>query len=354
MLDKIKEALKELEIRAELERLEPYGSGHINRTFKGCWRFNDGSKRLLIHQQINTYVFPDVELLMSNMEFLLGHLADLSHRNETELKFPSLLRTRRGKSYVTVADQGFVRTLDFIPDSLSFDECLDLDMAAEMGRALAELHRLLSPLQVSLSKVILPNFHDLSYRIKNLNEAVLRDTKGRAAGVAQEIRFIQERSWIARDITEALVEGSIPLRIAHNDLKVNNFLFSTKTSQAISIVDYDICMPGSFVYDVGDLVRSASIKCAEDETELLKVKVNKETSQTIFKAYLQKASQFLTRRERELIPISAVYMALSLGSRFLTDYLNGDLYFKTSREGQNLDRARVQLAIVAQMESQTN
>ena len=199
---------------------------------------------------------------------------------------------------------------------------------------------------------IIPNFHNTPSRYEDFKSAIKADKKGRAKNVQQEIEFYLERETDGKTVVDAINAGKLPLRVTHNDTKLNNIMMDNTTNEGICVIDLDTVMPGSVLYDFGDSIRFGASTAAEDEIDLTKVSMSLE----LFEAYtagflfLEGLSRFLLKEEIELIPFSAKLMTLECGLRFLTDYLNGDTYFKIQREHHNLDRTRTQMILVADME----
>jgi Ser/Thr protein kinase RdoA (MazF antagonist) len=226
------------------------------------------------------------------------------------------------------------------------------DQAYEAGRAFGCFQKLLADLPASSLHETIPFFHHTPRRFAKFKEVLEKDSQARAGGASDAIAFVLKREPMVSVITKALEDGSLPLRITHNDTKINNVLFDNKTGKAICVIDLDTTMPGSALYDFGDMVRTTTSFAAEDEKDLAKVRMEKEMFRALAAGYLEEAGDFLTDKELELLVFSGELITFTIGLRFLTDYLEDDVYFRIHRPGHNLDRARVQFALVKSMEDQ--
>jgi Ser/Thr protein kinase RdoA (MazF antagonist) len=224
--------------------------------------------------------------------------------------------------------------------------------AFQAGRAFGEFQNLLIDLPGARLVETIPDFHNTSKRFDAFQRAVQTDRYNRASGVRREIEFANRRQPIVGVILEAMAKGQIPERITHNDTKFNNVMLDVITGEAMCIVDLDTVMPGCALYDFGDMVRTTTSPTLEDELDLSKVKMQMPMFKTLTRGYLSTAGQFLTRREKELIAFSGKLITFEIGLRFLTDYLSGDVYFRTHREGHNRDRCRTQFKLVESIERQ--
>ncbi len=263
--------------------------------------------------------------------------------------FGDLVPTREGNSYLSTSS-GPWRTYHYIENSTSYDVCSSEDRAFEAARAFGWFQAQLVDLEAGELKETLPRFFSPPHRLAQFDEALAGDATGRAGSCVAEIRFVEDRRNTVRVVEDELEAGSMPTRIVHGDTKLNNILFDNTTGVAKSIVDLDTCMPAWSLYDFGDLVRFTAATSREDEKDLEKVGTDFRLYRALVNGYLEKAREFLTPREIELMPYAARLVTFTIGLRFLTDYLNGDVYFKTERTAQNLDRARVQFKMVEGME----
>ena len=304
-----------------------YGSGHINDTFKVETR--RGVRYIL--QRVNTDIFPP-ELLKSNI-----------------VRVTEFLKSRGVKSLEVVGYENPWRLYAFLEDYTSVDLVTNPKEAELAAGAFAKFQNDLAELPAPRLGEIIPKFHDTVDRLRLLDEAVAADVRGRKASVAAELDFIDRRRSEAATLVEMMRRGEIPERITHNDTKINNVMLAPDGSNVV--IDLDTTMPGSALYDFGDMVRTSTAAAAEDERDLSKVYSKKEYFEALVRGYLANAA-FLTEAERASMALSGRIITLTIGIRFLTDYLKGDVYFHTAYEAHNLVRCRTPLKMVESMEAQ--
>lgn len=341
-------AARRFAIPGRLIELEPHHRGHIHDTFVSTFEEEDGTRRRYLHQRMNGTVFTDLSGLMHNVERVTRFLAEQGERGELEAL--RLVETTDGAAWLREGD-GAWRTYHFVEGTTSYDECQGPDMAHEAARAFGGFQARLRGLPTSELRETIPRFFSAPHRLEQLEGARAADAVGRVKGAAAELAFVDERRDLVPAFDDRLADGRLPTRVVHGDTKLNNILFDVRTGRARCVVDLDTCMPGWSLYDFGDLVRFTAATSAEDETDLDRVGIDPELYRAIVAGYLQGAD-FLEREERALMPLAARLVTLTIGMRFLADHLAGDVYFKVARPGHNLDRARVQLAQVADMERQ--
>ena len=333
--------LRQFCLDAEPASCTPYGCGHINRTYLVA----TAGGRCYILQKINHHTFRDVAGLMENIELVTEHLRRKSTDPRSVL---TLIRTKDGKSYLE-ADDGYWRVFRFVEDTI----CLQLPESDadfyESAVGFGTFQQLLSDFPAEKLHETIPNFHNTPDRYRAFLETLTRDPMHRAAQVQPEIEFALARQAEMATLQNALDAGELPLRVTHNDTKLNNVLFDAKTRRALCIIDLDTVMPGSALYDYGDSIRFGAATAAEDERELDKMEMSLERFRVFTRGYVR-ACPGLTQKELELLPLGAKVMTMECGVRFLTDHIDGDNYFSIHREGQNLDRARTQFKLVADME----
>jgi len=303
-----------------------YGSGHINDTFK----VETASGRRFILQRV-TDAF-DKETLKSNILRVTGHLS-----------------AKGVKTLEVVGYENPWRVYKFLEGYTSVDVITDPAQARLAAGAFAAFQNALADLPEPKLRPVIPRFHDTVDRIRQLDEAAAADVKGRRASVAKELAFVDARRAEAAKIVDMMARGEIPERITHNDTKINNVMMAKDGSNVV--IDLDTTMPGSALYDFGDMVRTSSAAAAEDERDLSKVYSKKEYFEALVHGYLAEA-KFLTEAERENLAFSGRLITLTIGIRFLTDYLAGDTYFHTTCEDHNLVRCRTQFKMVESMEAQ--
>ena len=333
--------LRQFCLDAEPASCTPYGCGHINRTYLVA----TAGGRCYILQKINHHTFRDVAGLMENIELVTEHLRRKSPDPRSVL---TLIRTKDGKSYLE-ADDGYWRVFRFVEDSICLQQPESDADFYESAVGFGTFQQLLSDFPAEKLHETIPNFHNTPDRYRAIHETLTRDPMHRAAQVQPEIEFALARQAEMAALQNALDAGELPLRVTHNDTKLNNVLFDAKTRKALCIIDLDTVMPGSALYDYGDSIRFGAATAAEDERELDKMEMSLERFRVFTRGYVR-ACPGLTQKELELLPLGAKVMTMECGVRFLTDHIDGDNYFSIHREGQNLDRARTQFKLVADME----
>lgn len=341
MNENLFEVLCAFRLDAKPVSCEPYGCGHINVTYLAVME----SGRRYILQKINNNTFRDVAGLMENITAVTEFL-----RTETDdpRGVLTLVKTHDGASYLHAQD-AYWRTYDFVEDSI----CLQLPETDEdfyqSAVGFGTFQQLLTDFPAAKLHETIPNFHNTPDRYRTLLETLERDPMHRAAQVQPEIEFALARQAEMATIQNALTAGELPLRVTHNDTKLNNVLLDAKTRKALCVIDLDTVMPGSSLYDFGDSIRFGAATAAEDEKDLSKMEMSLDRFRVFTRGYVR-ACPGLTAKELELLPMGAKNMTMECGVRFLTDYLDGDHYFAVHRDGQNLDRARTQFKLVADME----
>ena len=333
--------LRQFCLDAEPASCTPYGCGHINRTYLVA----TAGGRCYILQKINHHTFRDVAGLMENIELVTEHLRRKSPDPRSVL---TLIRTKDGKSYLE-ADDGYWRVFRFVEDSICLQQPESDADFYESAVGFGTFQQLLSDFPAEKLHETIPNFHNTPDRYRAFLETLTRDPMHRAAQVQPEIEFALARQAEMATLQNALDAGELPLRVTHNDTKLNNVLFDAKTRKALCIIDLDTVMPGSALYDYGDSIRFGAATAAEDERELDKMEMSLERFRVFTRGYVR-ACPGLTQKELELLPLGAKVMTMECGVRFLTDHIDGDNYFSIHREGQNLDRAHTQFKLVADME----
>lgn len=331
----------------------PYGSGHINDTFKVVYA--DGGREVhYIHQRVNHDIFKDVPALMDNIGRVTRHQrAKFEEAGEGELdrRVLTLVPTQDGKDFHQDKTGNYWRTYVFVEDAHGVDVVENTAQAFEAAKAFGEFQCQLADMPGRLHETI-PNFHHTRSRYDTLMEAIEVDAFNRAANVKADIDFAMAREGLVDAVLDLLASGELPERVTHNDTKLNNVLLDTATGKGMCVIDLDTVMPGSVLYDFGDMVRSTTTNAAEDEPDVSKIRMDIDYFEALVNGYLETASGFLIPKEKELLPMSGQLITFEIGLRFLTDYLQGDTYFKTHREGQNIDRCRKQFKMVQSMEEQ--
>jgi len=347
-LDDLAATLHGFDIPGELEGVAPLHRGHIHDTYVSTWGTASGPRQYL-HQRINDRVFRDVEGLMHNVQRVTRHLADTAPTAASELIALELVAARDGAPFVR-RDGSPWRTYHFIENTTSFDRPRDASMAYEAARAFGDFLARLESLPAAELCETIPRFFSSPYRLEQLDAARAADVAGRVRLASRELAFVDSRRKLVPIMEDGLASGLIPARIVHGDTKLNNVLFDRETLRPRCIVDLDTCMPGYALYDFGDLVRFTAATAAEDERDLDLVDVDVALYRALADGYMQGAGAALSAVERELMPTAARLVTLTIGMRFLADYLAGDVYFKTHCDDHNLARARVQFRLVEALE----
>jgi aminoglycoside phosphotransferase (APT) family kinase protein len=332
----------------------PFGSGHINDTFR-ITMLAQGAEARYIIQWINHHVFKNPAALMANIERVTAHL----HRKlaaagvrDTSRRALTLVPTRTQASHAVDADGNTWRCFKAIEGVRSVNQIEHPRQGYEAARAFGEFQKLLADLPAPRLLDTIPQFHHTRSRFDALRAAIAADTAHRVARAGPELAFVLAREAMVDVLLAAQQRGEIPERVTHNDTKLNNILLDETTGEGLCVIDLDTVMPGLALYDFGDLCRTATCPTAEDEQDLAKVEMLPEMFAALVQGYLSSAGEFLCRAEREHLVFSARLITLEIGIRFLMDFLQGDIYFKTHRPGHNLDRARVQFKMVASFEQQ--
>lgn len=340
------------DIFGEFQRAVPYGSGHINDTYRASY-YQGGTTISYLHQRINHDVFRQPELVMDNVVRVTTHLrSKLSGQPGASRRALTLVPTLDGQAFHLDDDGNYWRTYVFIEDAQTYDLVQHPGQAYEAGRAFGGFQRQLSDLPTPRLNETIPDFHHTPKRLEALIQAIESDPHNRACLAAKEISFATQRAGMASRLVDLLAAGKIPERVTHNDTKFNNVMIDDHTGQAICVVDLDTVMPGLALYDFGDLVRTTTSPTKEDEQNLSRIKMDLAMYEALLRGYLETAGDFLTDTERELLAFSGKLITYEIGLRFLTDFLLGDRYFRVHREGHNLDRCRTQFRLVELIEEE--
>ncbi len=338
-------------IDGEFVSCEPYGSGLINRTYVAV--YNEGGRRVrYIVQRINTNLFKNVDGLMNNIKLVTEfNRAEIMKRGgDPDRESLTLVPTKNGGTYFRTEEGDCYRVYVFIENAKGYDVVKKPEHFYESAVAFGKFAMLLDRFDSSKLFEVLPDFHNTVKRFDNFRRSLEADKFNRAKDVKKEIGFALEREKITHTIVDLLASGKMPSRVTHNDTKLNNVLIDTRTDKAVSVIDLDTMMPGSICYDFGDSIRFGCNPCLEDTPETEKVIFNMPLFETYTKGYLSVFGDTITDIERKNLPMGAILMTYECGIRFLTDYLDGDVYFRKTREGQNIDRTRTQFKLVSDME----
>ncbi|MBR5888725.1 MAG: aminoglycoside phosphotransferase family protein [Akkermansia sp.] len=335
---------------------EELRNGHINTTYRACYRSEDGQEDRYILQRINEYVFKDPAQVMRNVEKVTRHITWklLRRRRDAAGQTLNLFPARGGRNYIVLPEEGGMwRCYNNIEGTHTYDVVENTRQAYQAGFAFGSFQDLICDMNPEDIRESIPDFHNTPKRYADLLKSVEADVMGRAANCQAELELL--KSWENRysRIVDMMATGEIPTRITHNDTKINNVMLDEETDDAVCVIDLDTVMPGSVLYDFGDMVRTATCMAQEDEEDLSKVKMEMPFFESLAEGYLDAAHGFLTQKEVEFMPFAGWLITTEIGIRFLTDYLDGDLYFRTSKPEHNLIRARNQFKLAQSIDTQT-
>ncbi len=329
----------------------PYGTGHINRTFASRFRTSAGTVRF-IHQRINAYVFKKPAHVMENVERITSHLGRkiAAAGGDPGRESLTLVPAADGRSYHVDEEGAFWRTYVFIERAATYDLVTDLAIARQAGAAFGRFQNLLADLPGGPLHETIPDFHNTPRRYEWFLEALGADAANRAADARAEIAFLEARRAEASRLMDLFRAGALERRVTHNDTKFNNVMIDERTGRAVCVIDLDTVMAGFGVCDFGECVRTGASTAVEDERDLARVGLDLGMYEALARGFLETAGGFLSPLEMDLLPFACRLMTFENGIRFLTDHLNGDVYYRIHRPGHNLDRCRTQLRLVEEME----
>jgi hypothetical protein len=352
MEQRLVDIIRQFNIEGEILECSLYGNGHINET-RLAVVMDGGVRKDYILQKINKRIFKSPELLMENYVNVTGYLRQIITENggDPDRETITALPAKSGLGYYVDADGEYWRLLLFVTDSVCYEKVERPSQFRDSAVAFGNFQYLLRDYPAETLNETLKNFHNTPDRYRQFEEALSADVCGRAASVKAEIDFVKSRRAFMSTLEDAHKEGRLPLKVTHNDTKLNNILFDKDSGGALCVIDLDTIMPGYSVNDFGDSIRFGATTALEDERDLALVNFDISLYETYVDGFIEGARGGLTGGEIELLPEGAIMMTLECGVRFLTDYLSGDTYFRTSREGHNLDRARNQFKLVSDMEA---
>jgi Ser/Thr protein kinase RdoA (MazF antagonist) len=330
----------------------PYGSGHINDTYRVETAEPDCHNYIL--QRINHKIFKNVPGLMDNIDRVTKHIRiklENTPGANPDRQGLTLIPTIDQKSYYLDPDGNFWRMYIFIEDNRSYDIVDTPEKAFEGGKMFGKFQSMIADLPGGPLFETIPNFHNIDMRLETLRKTIESDPAGRASLVKEEAAFVFERAAEMGTILHLGQQGLIPSRITHNDTKFNNVLLD-KNDQGLCVIDLDTVMPGYVHYDYGDSIRTSTNTGAEDDPDLTKVEMDLGLFEAYTKGFLQETRNTLTPLELEHLPLAGKLFPYMIGVRFLTDYVDGDHYFKIKHEHHNLQRARAQFKLLRSMEGQ--
>ena len=330
-------------IAGEAVSCERYGQGHINGTF--LVKTSEGVDYIL--QKINRTVFKDVDALMKNIASVTRYLGKRDPEPRHTLH---LVPTKAGEDYLIDEQDSAWRMYDFVTGSVCLQAAETSEDFYQSAVAFGTFQRQLAEFPADTLSEVIPHFHDTPDRYRQLREAIEKDACGRKAQVEEEIAFALAREEEAASLMNQLKAGVLPLRVTHNDTKLNNVMLDDKERKPLCVIDLDTVMPGLMAFDFSDSIRFGASTAAEDEKDLSKVEMSLDLYEIYVKGFVETCGASMTDAESESLPMGAKLMTLECGVRFLTDYLSGDVYFHINRPEYNLDRCRTQFKLVADME----
>lgn len=345
--------LDHFQLPGRLVDVAPYGSGHIHDTYASIFQ-GEGGRVRYIHQRINHHVFPEPEKVMANIERVTSFARQriLAAGGDPRRETLTLLPAEDGRSFYCAPNGDYWRSYVFIEGARTYEQVEDLRHVYSAAKAFGQFQRLLNDLPGERLHETIPDFHHTRKRFEAFLRVLEQDRFNRASCLQPEIAFVLAREAETSVIVDGLASGVLPERVTHNDTKLDNVMIDVVSGEGVCIIDLDTVMPGSALYDFGDAVRIGASSAAEDERNLDKVGIDLVMFDRLAHGYLDAARDFLTPTEIDYLGFSAELITLECGMRFLTDYLDGDAYFKIHRPDQNLDRCRTQFKMVAEMERQ--
>ncbi|WP_149912667.1 phosphotransferase enzyme family protein [Sphingobacterium cavernae] len=345
----LKNVVSQFEISGEILSIEKFGSGHINDTFRVRIVLSDTSYLL---QKINHHIFPNVDGLMQNIQLVTDHLKKvLSGKVENVDKHTlTIISCKDGKRYHHDSQGNFWRVFVLLDNVKSYDIVETYQQAYSGGRAFGQFQKQLSTLDAREIVEVLPNFHNIDFRLNNLKSAVAANKANRLLEVQDILNFIDSREERMRTILRMAENGELPLRITHNDTKFNNVLLD-ENDDVQCVIDLDTVMPGYVAYDFGDAIRTIINSAAEDENDLSQIVLNIPLYQAYAEGYLEEAREFLTEKEIESLFYGVLLLPFMQAVRFLTDYIEGDTYYKIHYIDHNLVRTRAQMKLFQELEA---
>lgn len=349
----IKKILENYEIPGKLESIKEYNVGNINKTYIIEYD-NEGKREKYLVQKINTLVFNNPYILMENIEKVTTYLKNkMNEYKDNDHKVLNIIKTNKKELLCKIRNDNkdsYYRIYNFIGNSISYNNSIDNRIVYNTGKAFGNFNKLLNEYPINTLEETIIDFHNTQKRLEKFLYDIENDSFKRVNGVKKEKKEILKRSKICSKITKELDERNIPYRVTHNDTKVNNVLMNRVTGDYLAVIDLDTVMPGSLLYDYGDGIRSTSSTALEDEKDLSKVSIDLKMFENYTDGYMSEMFDCITENELVLMPESIRIITLELAMRFLNDYINGDVYFKTDYKDHNLDRARNQLALVKDIE----
>lgn len=348
---RLTEVVHQFCFEGELQEAIPYGNGHINDTYRLTFCTSSASRRYIL-QCMNKSIFKKPVQLMENIQGVTGWLKKKIQQagGNPERETLNIIPCADGCPYYVDSDGDYWRAYLFIEDSTCLEKAEKPEDFYQSGLAFGHFQGLLSDYPAETLYETIPDFHHTAKRLEKFYAAVQDNVCGRCEEASREIQFVRDREKLSHMLCDMQEKKELPLRVTHNDTKLNNILLDSHTGQAICVIDLDTVMPGLSVNDFGDSIRFGASTAAEDEPDLSKVHFSMELFEAYTRGFLEGCAGRLTERELDMLPWGAILMTFECGMRFLTDYLEGDHYFKIHRPAHNLDRCRTQFRLVEEME----
>ncbi|MBQ9530670.1 MAG: aminoglycoside phosphotransferase family protein [Eubacterium sp.] len=351
-MEELREALSNFAFGGEFVSVKEFGSGHINKTYIAKYKIGSEEQKYVV-QKVNNGVFKNVDELMDNVFAVTSYLRSIIRENGGDENRETLhfIKTVDGEKFYRCADGSFYRAYVFVKDSVSFDFAENSEMFKSSGIAFGRFQKMLENFDADSLYETIENFHNTYWRYENeFVPALEMDVKDRAKNCKDVIDFIKSRKDKMSILVDLIEQGKLPLRVTHNDTKLNNVMFDEKTLQCVCVIDLDTVMPGLALYDFGDAIRFGANTALDDEKDLSKVSINLDYFKAFAEGFLSECGDTLNQCEKDYLAFSAWLLTVELVMRFLTDYLNGDVYFKTNYSDHNLVRARNQMKLALSME----
>ena len=345
-------AAEAFSVDGAITHVEECFNGHINRTFFVTYA-NAGKTTRYVLQMLNTNIFKKPDEVMENIVNVTTHISKMYSAMgiDPARRTLNVIWTKDSKWGYVDGDGRYWRMYDFVEDADCFMQVESAEVFEKVGFAFGQFQQQLSDFDASVLHESIPNFHNTEWRFENLEKAIANDKVGRASSVKDEIAFARKRKDVTSFINDGIYYGNLKLRVTHNDTKLNNIMVDRQTGEGICVIDLDTVMPGSVLADFGDSIRFGASSAAEDETDLDKVYCRLDMFESYAKGFIEGLDGSLLESEIKSLPMGALLMTYEVGIRFLTDYLEGDTYFKIAYPNHNLDRARNQFKLVADMEA---
>lgn len=349
--EEVKTIISHFGIEGDCINIASNHEGHINSTFISTFKTPQGLRKFT-HQRINGKVFARPMEVMQNIEAVTNHIRSLLSEGHMDVtnRCLEVVRTSNGELAYLDSCGSYWRTYRYIDQVRTFNTIHEPSLATTFGAAIGDFQLQLADFPGETLYETIPHFHDMRLRYQQLDEAIRNDKAKRVRFVGPELDFLlnnRERGYLLWD---SMTQGEVPVRVTHNDTKINNVLFNLDGTEALCVIDLDTVMPGTILFDTGDMIRTATITGAEDETDLSRITCDEHLHRALITGYFSKADKFLTEREKSLVVESGRNITQIMAVRFLADYLNGDVYYHIDRPQHNIDRARTQIRLIQEMD----